>query len=335
MNEARYSGAPAARGGAGTYIEGELGAYYMLAMLAGNEARGAPGGTINRIQFQAADSGYALDDLVLHCSSSDGPLVLEIQSKRTITFSGKDPVFLAVCQQIAETAGNPDIAEDRHLLAVATQRTSAKISGPYQDVLEWARAVANSADFFARLSATGIASEAMRDFVTTFRANVVANGIADDDQTIWKLLRRFRILEFDFESGAPQARDHALLVARHVLSAQDQHRTEALWGNLIEIAISQGKAGGSLDKAQLQAMLTRLHYSLSGDRNLAPARAKLAEASTHALADIGRDVGGVHLPRQVVVDAIDEAMDGHRLIHLRGNAGVGKSSVFRTIAERV
>ncbi|AEH81162.1 hypothetical protein SM11_pC0089 (plasmid) [Sinorhizobium meliloti SM11] len=307
----------------------------MLAMLAGNEARGAPGGTINRIQFQAADSGYALDDLVLHCSSSDGPLVLEIQSKRTITFSGKDPVFLAVCQQIAETAGNPDIAEDRHLLAVATQRTSAKISGPYQDVLEWARAVANSADFFARLSATGIASEAMRDFVTTFRANVVANGIADDDQTIWKLLRRFRILEFDFESGAPQARDHALLVARHVLSAQDQHRTEALWGNLIEIAISQGKAGGSLDKAQLQAMLTRLHYSLSGDRNLAPARAKLAEASTHALADIGRDVGGVHLPRQVVVDAIDEAMDGHRLIHLRGNAGVGKSSVFRTIAERV
>ncbi|RVO96489.1 hypothetical protein [Sinorhizobium meliloti] len=335
MNEVRYPGAPAARGGAGTYIEGELGAYYMLAMLAGNEARGTPGGTIKRIQFQAADSGYALDDLVLHCSSSDGPLVLEIQSKRTITFAGKDSVFLAVCQQIAETVGHPDISEDRHLLAVATQRTSAKISGPYQDVLEWARAVATSADFFARLSATGIASEAMRDFVTTFRANVVANGVADDDQAIWKLLRRFRILEFDFESGAPQARDHALLVARHVLSAQDQHRTEALWGNLIEIAIAQGKAGGSLDRAQLQAILTRLHYSLSGDRNLAPARAKLAEASTHALADIGRDVGGVHLPRQVVVDAIDEAMDGHRLIHLRGNAGVGKSSVFRTIAERV
>lgn len=335
MDEIRHPGAPAARGGAGTYIEGELGAYYMLAMLAGNEARGAPGGTINRIQFQAADSGYALDDLVLHCSSSDGLLALEIQSKRTITFAGKDPVFLAVCQQIAETVGNPDITEDRHLLSVATQRTSAKISGAYQDVLEWARAVATSADFFARLSATGIASEAMRDFVATFRANVAANGVAGDDETIWKLLRRFRILEFDFESGAPQARDHSLLVARHVLSAHDQHRAEALWSNLIEIAIAQGKAGGSLDKAQLQAMLSRLHYSLSGDRNLAPARAKLAEASAHALADIGRDVGGVHLPRQGVVDAIGEAMDGHRLIHLRGNAGVGKSSVFRTIAERV
>ncbi len=335
MNEVKNPGAPAARGGAGTYIEGELGAYYMLAMLAGNEARGAPGSTISRIQFQAADSGFALDDLVLHCSSSDGPLMLEIQSKRTITFASKDVVFLAVCQQIAETAGNPDVAEDQHLLAVATQRTSAKISGPYQDVLEWARAVATSANFFARLSATGIASPAMRDFVSTFRANVVANGIADDDETIWKLLRRFRILEFDFESGAPQARDHALLVSRHVLSAQDQARTGALWSNLIEIAIAQGKAGGTIDKAQLQALLTQLGYSLSGDRNLAPARAKLAEASSHALADIGRDVGGVHLPRQAVVDAIDEAMDGHRLIHLRGNAGVGKSSVFRTIAERV
>lgn len=335
MNDEKNPGAPASRGGAGTYIEGELGAYYMLAMLAGNEARGAPGSTINRIQFQAADSGYALDDLVLHCSSSNGPVVLEIQSKRTITFARKDAVFLAVCQQIAETAGTPDVAEDRHLLAVATQRTSAKISGPYQDVLEWARAVATSADFFGRLSATGIASEAMREFVTTFRANVVANGVANDIETVWKLLRRFRILEFDFESGAPQARDSALLVARHVLSAQDQSRTGALWGSLIEIAIAQGKAGGTLDKAQLQALLTQLGYSLSGDRNLAPARAKLAEASSHALAAIGRDVGGVHLPRQAVVDAIDEAMGGHRLIHLRGNAGVGKSSVFRTIAERV
>ncbi|NTF39565.1 hypothetical protein [Agrobacterium rubi] len=335
MNEVKNPGAPAARGGAGTYIEGELGAYYMLAMLAGNEARGAPGGTINRIQFQAADSGFALDDLVLHCSSSDGPLVLEIQSKRTITFASKDAIFLAVCQQIAKTVSDLDIAEDRHLLAVATQRTSAKISGPYQDVLEWARAVATSTSFFARLSATGIASSAMREFVSTFRANIIANGVADDDETIWKLLRRFRILEFDFESGAPQARDHALLVARHVLSAQDQARTEGLWGNLIEIAIAQGKSGGSIDKAQLQTLLTQLGYSLSGDRNLAPARAKLAEASFHALADIGRDVGGVHLPRQAVIDAVDEAMDGHRLIHLRGNAGVGKSSVFRTIAERV
>ncbi|TZG33447.1 hypothetical protein [Agrobacterium sp. B1(2019)] len=335
MNEVKNPGAPAARGGAGTYIEGELGAYYMLAMLAGNEARGAPGGTINSIQFQAADSGFALDDLVLHCSTPNGPLVLEIQSKRTITFASKDAVFLAVCQQIAETADNPEIADDRHLLAVATQRTSAKISGPYQDVLEWSRAVVTSANFFARLSATGIASPAMRDFVSTFRGNVVANGVADDDETIWKLLRRFRILEFDFESGAPQARDHALLVARHVLSTQDQTRTEALWGNLIEIAVAQGKAGGTIDKAQLQTLLNRLGYSMSGDRNLAPARAKLAEASFHALADIGRDVGGVHLPRQAVVDAIDEAMDGHRLVHLRGNAGVGKSSVFRTIAERV
>lgn len=335
MNEVKNPGAPAARGGAGTYIEGELGAYYMLAMLAGNEARGAPGGTINRIQFQAADSGYALDDLVLHCSSSDGPLVLEIQSKRTITFAGKDAVFLSVCQQIAATNGNPDIMEERHLLAVATQRTSAKISGAYQDVLEWARAVATSASFFSRLSATGIASEAMRDFVTTFRANLAANGVADDDGTIWKLLRRFRILEFDFESGAPQARDHALHVSRHVLSAQDQHRASALWSNLIEIAIAQGKAGGSLDRAQLQALLTQLSFSLSGDKPLSLARAKLAEASAHALADIGRDVGGVHLPRQAAVNAIDEAMDDHRLIHLRGNAGAGKSSVLRTIAERV
>ena len=56
---------PASRGGTGVYIEGELGAFYFLAMLAGTEARGMPGARISRVRFQGVDQGYALDDLVL------------------------------------------------------------------------------------------------------------------------------------------------------------------------------------------------------------------------------------------------------------------------------
>src|SRR5437870_5163842 len=92
----------AGRGGAGVYIEGELGAYYLLEMLAGGEARGLPGANIERVRFQGASEGFALDDLVIHARSEPGPTVLEIQSKRTIRFSPKDPLFGEVCGQIAK-----------------------------------------------------------------------------------------------------------------------------------------------------------------------------------------------------------------------------------------
>lgn len=89
---------------------------------------------------------------------------------------------------------------DRHLLAVATQRTSYAISGPYQDVLEWAHRAESGVQFFARLDLPGVASEEMCSFAKSFRSNLVVQGVADEDEAVWSIIRRFMILEFDFES---------------------------------------------------------------------------------------------------------------------------------------
>lgn len=330
--EARGS-SPVGRGGAGTYIEGELGAFYLLAMLAGTEPRGMPGSRIERVRFQGVELGYALDDLIIEGVSSAGSTLLEIQSKRTISFSPKDTVFKEVCGQIAKTCVSAD--HERHLLAVATQRTSFRISGPYQDVLQWARAAGTSDEFFRRLTSKGVASPAMRDFVGAFRANLVAAGVEDDDAAIWQILRRFLILEFDFEANAPLARTHALSIARQILSDQDASRAEALWSNLIEIAIATAKAGGSLDRETLRKQLIERGFRLAGDRDFALARARLAEMARLALANIGTSVAGVNLPRVDAIAAVDKARDSHRLVEIRGGPGVGKSAVLRHVAERV
>jgi hypothetical protein len=152
----------AGRGGAGIYVEGELGAYYLLQMLAGSEARGLPYARIDRVQ-QGENEGYALDDLIVHGVSEKGTAILEIQSKRTIRFSSGDHIFKGVCEQIVRS--NPaQRPTDGHLLAVATQRTSYSISGPYQDLLEWAHNAQSGVQFFARLALPGVASEDMRSF---------------------------------------------------------------------------------------------------------------------------------------------------------------------------
>lgn len=235
--------------------------------------------------------------------------------------------------QIAKSAP-ADKPTDRHLLAVATQRTSFAISGPYQDVLEWARRAKTGVQFFARLALKGVASDAMRSFAQTFRTNLVAQGVADDDEVIWSIIRRFLILEFDFESGAPQARAHALTLARQVLAPHDAARAEALWGNLIELVILTGKAGGSISRDELAAMLTARSFHLAGARNYALARARLAEMSRFALMDIGTTVGGINLPRLRALAALEEARDKHRFIEITGGPGVGKSYVLRHLAER-
>ena len=324
---------PVGRGGAGTYIEGELGAFYLLQMLAGSEARGLPDARIERVQFQGVDEGYALDDLIIHGVSDKGGSLLEIQSKRTITFSPKDSLFLGVCDQIvrSEPASKPT---DRHLLAVATQRTSFAISGPYQDVLERARTAESGAQFFASLSRKGVSSDAMRSFAQTFRTHLVAFGVADDDESIWAIVRRFLILEFDFESGAPQARAHALTLAGQVLAPEDAARAEALLSNLIELAILTGKTGGSLTRDELVAALTTRSFRIAGVRHYALARARLAEMSRFALMDIGTTVGGTTLPRLGALAALDAARDTHRFIEITGKAGAGKSYVLRHFAER-
>ncbi len=306
--EMENGSSPVGRGGAGTYIEGELGAYYLLQMLAGSEARGLPVARIERVQFQGVDEGYALDDLIVHGVSDKGSALLEIQSKRTITFAPKDGIFQSVCNQIVKS--DPTTKPiDRHLFAVATQRTSFAISGPYQDVLEWARTAETGTQFFARLARKGVASDATRSFAQTFRTHLVALGVADEDEAIWSIIRRFLILEFDFESVAPQARGHALTLAGLVLAPEDAGRAEALWSNLIELVILTGKTGGSLTRDDLIAALTARDFRLAGARNYALARARLAEMSRFALMDIGTTVGGVNLQRLGALAALDAARD--------------------------
>lgn len=324
---------PVGRGGAGTYIEGELGAFYLLQMLAGSEARGLPSARIDRVQFQGESEGYALDDLIVHGVSDKGRSILEIQSKRTATFAPKDPIFKSICEQIARSAPM-DRPTDRHLFAAATQRTSFAISGPYQDVLEWARTSKTGSDFFARLKFKGVASEQMRSFAQAFRTHLIANGVADNDEVIWNIIRRFLILEFDFESGAPQARAHALTIAAQVLAPEDADRITALWSNLIELVIQTGKAGGSITHDALIVTLKSRGFRLAGNRDFALARARLGEMSRHALANIGTRVGGITLPRLAALTAVEAARDAHRLIEITGKPGVGKSWVLRHLAER-
>lgn len=325
---------PASRGASGAYIEGELGATYLLALLTGNRAPGLPSARVTSVRFQGVERGFKLDDLIIMGVGASGETLLEIQSKRDIQFSPKDPVYKDVALQIASSTIG-DVPAERHLFGIATQRTSRKISGAYQDVLGWARSAATADEFLTRLKAKGVANPDMRKFVETTREHLAAGGVADEDETIWRLLRRILILEFDFEASAPIARTYGLALARMALADEQVARAEALWSRLVDLSIQTGTQGGEIDTAALKADLGEADFKLAGDREYGPARKLLADFAQNTLSHIGTSVAGVKLPRLAAVAALDDAAETQRFIVVRGDTGVGKSSVLRHYAERV
>lgn len=317
---------PASSGPAGSHFEGQVGAHYLLSMLTGTEPRGLPGTAIDRIDFQRAAEGRPLDDVIVQAHDARGdPAVLEIQVKRGITFARRDPVFRAVVGQLIEASRRPDFETIRYELAIATARTSRKIDGAYQDVLTWARQLGDAPTFMSRIDRPGSANDDMRTFVRTFKTHLHDAGSGDDDQTVWRLLRRLQILVFDFTARGSASQELAKERAVRALHPDNMLRAGNLWTTLVELALRVAASGGDRTRDALIEDLEGQSFRLAGDRRYSSARATLAEASRNALADIGDRVGEVMLTRHERVAAVHAALDSGRYVEIRGDAGVGKS----------
>ena len=212
---------PAATGNAGPQFEGKVGAFYLLTLLSGSEPRGLPGATIRSVEFQQRGSGRPLDDVIIQAVNADGTAaILEIQAKRTLTFTTSDTEFTGVVAQMWKAAQKPEFEATRYELAVAIARTTTRVEFACQEVLHWARQLPDSATFAAHINRKKFSSNTMRDFVDVFRANLMMAETSPDDETIWRLLRRFQILVFDFESSGSdyeyRARERARLASRPI-----------------------------------------------------------------------------------------------------------------------
>ena len=326
---------PASSGPAGSHFEAQVGAHYLLSLLIGAEHRGLPGTTIDRVEFQRAAEGRPLDDIIVHARDERGQFaVLEIQVKRRLSFAPSDQAFRQAVAQIAEASRRPDFFDTRYELAIAIARGSAKIEGAYQDVLTWARQLESADTFIARIERSGSANDAMRTFVNTFRSNLNQAGAAIDDETIWRLLSKLRILVFDFTAAGSASealeRDRAV----RALHPSETTRAEALRSNLIQLAVEVASSAGERTRAQLMEDVSRWAFRLAGDRRYSIARNALDEATRNALADIVDRVGDVTLMREDYIAAVRAALGEGRYVEIRGNAGVGKSGLLKHLAQQ-
>jgi hypothetical protein len=263
------------------------------------------------------------------------PSVLEVQVKRTITFAPADPVFKSVVGQLAQAITKLDWTHERRQFAVATERTSFRIAGPYQDVLRWAREVESAGVFHARLKRAKVGNDQMRGFVETVRTHLETSGILVDDEVLWQILRRFQILVFDYDAPGSQSEELALERARHVLEPAEAGRAGALWKALTSISIRSAASGGQVTKSELlQELAGPDGFRFAGALRNRRARGNLADAAFLAAADLRHSLAGIVLGRSTLLNGVREACDHGRYVEIRGDAGVGKSGLLGMLVEQ-
>lgn len=325
---------PASSGPAGAHFEGQVAAHYLLTLLIGAEPRGLPGTRIERVEFQRAQEGHPLDDIIIRARDGDGrAATLEIQVKRSLRFTRSDQGFRGVVGQIAEASQQPGFFDRRHELAVAVGRAPLSVQGPYQDVLTWARHVGSADTFTARVERPGSANDDMRKFVDTLKTYLADAGAASDGTTVWRLLSRFQILHFDFTAQGSTHEAWQLERAAHALHPDEAGRAESLWQYLVSLAIKAATSGGQFNRRELVQRVRDGRFRLVGERRFASVRSALADDARHALEDIGDRVGKVRLTRGEHATAVRKALDQGRYVEIRGESGVGKSGLLKRIAE--
>ncbi len=328
---------PASNGPAGAYFEACIGASYMLSMLIGAEPRGLPATVIDRIKLQRGSEGHPLDDVIVYAHGFDGkPAVIEIQVKRSISFSPTDPIFQKVVEQIYRASRKSEFEMSHYELAIATAQSSRQIDGAYQDILRWAREIGDASTFMARINRPGSSSNTIRTFVNTFRSNLILAGASEGDETVWRLLRKLQILIFDFNATGSATVQLEKEYAIRLLHPEDNHRAENLLTTLRTFSLQIAADGGERNRSELMDELMKQSFRFSGERSYTFARDVLTEASNNALADISDRIGDITLTRYERLADIRAALDiGYRYIEIRGETGVGKSALLKHFAEQI
>jgi len=328
---------PAASANAGGQFEARVGAFYTLYMLAEGEPRGLVGARVQSVALQQRVAGHPLDDVVVHVTNADGtPATLEIQAKRTLTFAASDSEFADVVGQVWQTAQKPEFQTQRYETAVAIARTTTRIEQAVQEVLNWARQLPDAATFAANIKRKSFASDAMRSFVKVFADNLQRHGAPTDDDTVWRLLRRFQVLVFDFETVGSDYEHRARERCRFVLAADQASRAGDLWSHLIVEAEVSAKAGGVRSRTDVISKLSAEVGFRFGDAvDLRGVMARLADSAEFALGEIGDQVGGVRLARTALIEQAREILERGAVLNIVGAPGAGKSAAMKHLAELV
>jgi hypothetical protein len=325
---------PESSGGAGFSTEDSVVATYLVGLLVGGGARGLREHVIKRVLVQRAEVGHPLDDLIVEGEDRFGQTgrgSFQVKQALTVSDAASNSDFREIVQRCWQTLEASSFTAQRDRIGVATSNIAVASFRDVRATCEWARMSATADDFFNRIETPNFASQGQRGFVTAVRSiTTELIGTRVDDQ-LWRFLQHFVLLRFDIR--AEGAEDDLVAVDRlRSIIQDDPDRATELWTELLVLARDMAGTAASFDRASLLARLSP-RFSLAAAPRFRRDLLKLAEEAEHSLSHIRTTVGGYTLTRQALLAEAREKGTTHRLLHIVGEPGNGKSVVLRLLAD--
>lgn len=325
-------------GGKGFSFEDAIAARFMLDMLGQTSVLGADDfGRVTRLDWQASDTGWLLDDLLV--TSFDGRRKrvagASIKSGQKVTKRGFPVEFVRlVWSQALKRGTSLEFAGTDNVALFITGDGTAAARTPWSNLLAQALKAAPER-FLARIASTtedgAQFSAAAKAIFESFRCPTnIREGVPDISTSL--ILKQVRWLDFDYERPSSQSRGIDLTLATALLVPAEANRAGELLDALEKIAKSFRVAGGTLELPKLLDELggkfaLRQHPDYAGDWEALNSRTQ-AELSI-----IRTDIAGLpSLDRRADLTEIASAVTKRSACFLVGDSGSGKTAIATQLA---
>ncbi|MBP1093709.1 P-loop NTPase family protein [Bradyrhizobium diazoefficiens] len=326
--------------GTGFRNENCIAARFLLDLLARTNTLGADFGKIDRLQWQGRDLGWLADDLIVECTAPTGKRSagISIKSDRQVTSSGFPPDFVGIAwaQWFGVQTGRV-LRGSNDAVVLMVGSLAHDIEDAWSNLLS--DAMRTTPDrMLARLAeptgADGSQSSALqRALAASLRCPEDLRNEGDaSDSAKMQLLRRMRLMRFDFEATPSRDHDHALRDCQTILRSGDPEEASSLWARLVAVA-DANRAGGSIDLASLLVEL-RDEFDLHEHPDYRHDWEVLNRSSRELMADVRSQISGLPpLPRDEARAKVLDCLNRDRACFLVGESGSGKSALAKQIGE--
>src|SRR5712692_1202318 len=231
---------PASTGGAGTFFEQHVGAYWLAQLL----VRGIPpiliDAVVTEVHFQTERFGWHTDDFLIVCDRTGAASrKLAGQVKRSFRVSAADDECRKAIGDFWQDFKNSALmspVDDR--LVLVSQRGTNALLEHFVGLLDCARAARDGAEFEQRLATDGFISDKAVQYCRELQKIIGdLEGKPVTAADIWPFLRVLHVLSLDLHSSTRQTEAHIKSVLAHTLTEGDAVAgAAASWNELLPVA---------------------------------------------------------------------------------------------------
>jgi hypothetical protein len=331
LNADRVS-SPVSTGGAGTFFEQHVAAYWLGQLL----VRGFPpilhDCVVVEVHLQTERQGWQTDDfLIIGQNGSGNRRKLAGQVKRTFTVSATNDECKKTVQDFWRDFKNPQRfspAADR--FALVTLRGTNTLLEHFTGLLDCSRAARDGGEFECRLTTPGFLSAKAVQYCDEIRTIIgEIEGRTVSAAEIWPFLRVLHVLSLDLNTATRQTEAMIKTLLAYTTDGQDAlGAAEASWNALLREAGEGMPEARSFRHDTLPEGLRQRH-SLLGAAEQRSLRA-LNDHSALILGGIRSTIGSdLHLGRGGLVQQVIGQLESTQVVLISGSAGNGKSAIAK------